>query len=338
MGYYAPGMEPMVKNGKTLIIGHTASRNTKINKKVLMDDVVYEVTWDGKVIWNWLASEHVDEMGFSKAEFEAMQRAGRGPHPFVDWFHMNDAAWLGPNKWYDAGDERFHPDNVIFCSRHTAIMAIIDKRTDRIVWQIGPDFSKSPQLKKLGWMIGVHHAHMIPKGLPGAGNIMVYDNGGSGGYGPPNPVGGPWAYCRDYSRVLEFHPVTLEKVWEYSSKVLGLFFHDSMREYSPYISSAQRLPNGNTLITEGAMGRLIEVPPDLEVVWEYVSPYYKLPPDSPPDQPPPKVQNQMIYRAYRVPYEWVPQLKKPKEKAVIPPRNKDFKVEGSGMNFRIKLK
>ena len=39
------------------------------------------------------------------------------------------------------------------------------------------------------------------------------------------------------------------------------------------VSGAQRLGNGNTLITEGATGRLFEVSPDHEIVWEYISPW-----------------------------------------------------------------
>ena len=48
---------------------------------------------------------------------------------------------LGPNKWYDQGDERFHPDNIIWDAREANIMAITDKKTGKIVWQIGPDFT-----------------------------------------------------------------------------------------------------------------------------------------------------------------------------------------------------
>jgi hypothetical protein len=127
---------------------------------------------------------------------------------------------------------------------------------------------------------------------------------------------------------LEFNPVTLEKVWEYSPEVLGWFMlGDSMREFSPYISGAQRFPNGNTLITEGAMGRLIEVTPDLEIVWEYISPFYSIEGKT-------KLPSQSVYRAYRVPYEWVPQLKKPKELAVIPPGNQNFKVQGTEDSYK----
>jgi len=333
VGYYVPGMEPMVDKGKTLILAYTASKNPRINSNVLLDDVIYEVTWDGKVVWKWVASEHVDEMGFSELEFKAMQR-NRAPR--VDWLHVNCASYLGPNKWFDRGDERFHPDNIIFDSKTANILAIIEKKTSKIVWLVGPRYDSSPQLKKLGWILGPHHTHMIPKGLPGAGNILVYDNGGSAGYGDPDPVN-RFRYFRDYSRVIEFNPVTLEKEWEYSPVTLGMFVPgDGMREYSAYISSAQRLPNGNTLITEGADGRIIEVTPALEVVWEYVSPYYRIHP-SRPGTPKHKVPGQDVYRAYRVPYDYIPQIKKPEEIPVIPPRNKNFRVEGSGDNFKIKI-
>jgi hypothetical protein len=329
VGYYTPGMDPMVDKGKTLILGHTASRNPKINANELLDDVLYEVSWEGEVIWKWVFSEHFDEMGFS----EAAQTAMKGMKaPRFDWLHINCASYLGPNKWYDEGDERFHPENIIWDSRSANLLGITDRKTGKIVWRVGPDYDTSPQLRELGWIIGVHHTHMIPRGLPGEGNIICYDNGGSAGYGPPNPMtsgigfGSAFNCRRDHSRVLEFNPITLEKVWEYSAQALGRFMNENFREYSPYVSSAQRLPNGNTLITEGAMGRLYQVTPDLEIVWEYISPYYfKM--KGPPMAPPVKQLSHMIYRAYGIPYEWIPQLDKPEERAVVPPHNSEFRIE-----------
>jgi hypothetical protein len=40
------------------------------------------------------------------------------------------------------------------------------------------------------------------------------------------------------------------------------------------MGAAERLPNGNTHITESATGRLFEVTPGGDVVWEYVIPYF----------------------------------------------------------------
>jgi hypothetical protein len=43
------------------------------------------------------------------------------------------------------------------------------------------------------------------------------------------------------------------------------------------MGSAQRLPNGNTLITESAFGRVFEVTKEGEIVWDYVNPYFGKP-------------------------------------------------------------
>jgi len=116
---------------------------------------------------------------------------------------------------------------------------------------------------------------------------------------------------RHNSRVLEINPVTYELVWEYT--VQGT---DSFRFFSSYVSSAQRPPNGNTMITEGADGRLFEVTSEGNIVWEYVSQF--LNEDS--------TNRNLVYRACRVPYDWVPQAERPKEVAVVPAAGTDFRV------------
>lgn len=331
VGYYAPGMPPSVDKGNTLILSHKNLRNPKITDKLLLDDVIYEVTWDGKIVWEWLFSDHFDELGFSEEAKNTLYR-----HPgwnerrgTADSLHTNSMSTLGPNKWYDGGDQRFHPDNIIWSARSANIIGITDKKSGKIVWRVGPDYTATPALQALGWIIGQHHPHMIPKGLPGEGNILVFDDGGWAGYGAPNPVSatGEGNALRDYSRVIEFDPVTLKIVWEYSPAAVGYGRPHNYRFYSGFYSSAQRLPNGNTLITEGADGRIFEVTSDLEIVWEYVSPFFYTPRLSPfAGQIRGSKPTQQIYRAYRVPYEWVPQLQKPVEKAVTPPDNSKFRI------------
>jgi hypothetical protein len=308
VGYYVPGMEPKVDSGNTLILCHKNLKNPAISEKLLVDDTIIEVTWDGDIIWEWTCSEHFDEMGFTQ---EAQNILSRNPNMrpagggVGDWMHMNSISLLGPNQWYDAGDQRFHPDNIIWSGRETNIIGITDKQSGKIVWQVGPDYNTSPELIALGWIIGQHHPHMIPRGLPGEGNILVYDNGGWAGYGAPNPgcPTGRQNALRDYSRVLEFDPTTLKIVWQCTPTEAGFLKPvDAGRFYSPFISSAQRLPNGNTLITEGSGGRIIEVTAEHEIVWEYISPYWGK-----------EMPINMVYRAYRVPYDWVPQVDKPEE-------------------------
>lgn len=71
----------------------------------------------------------------------------------------------------------------------------------------------------------------------------------------------------NFSRVIEVNRASKKVVWEYTDTPPQNFF-------SPYISGAQRLRNGNTLITEGNYGRLFEVTSEKEIVWEYVNPHF----------------------------------------------------------------
>ena len=338
-GYHSPGMEVDNYKGKILILTNKFVENPKITGKVLMDDHLIEVDKDGKIVWEWLGNEHFEEFNFPPEMLETMRKyptfsMSRTPGmKGGDWIHVNSASYLGPNKWYaedPAKYRMFNPENIIISCRQTNSSHIIEKATGKIVWQIGPlYYPDTPWLfngvevkkayKNLEQIIGQHHTHMIPKGLPGEGNIMIYDNGGYAGYGPRNP-GAHFGWSdarRDYSRVLEIDPRTLEIVWEHSAKQMGL--RNKYQFYSDYVSSAQRLPNGNTLITNGAVGQMQEVTPDHEIVWEYISPYYT-------------VENgnyNLVYRAYRIPYDYIPQLQKPKELPVIPPDRVNFRIKPS---------
>jgi hypothetical protein len=321
VGYYVPGMEPLTDRGNTFILCHKNLKNPAISDKPLVDDTIIGVTWDGKIVWEWICSDHFDEMGFSEeaknvlARNPDMQPAGGG---MGDWMHINSISLLGPNKWFDDGDVRFHPDNIIWDGRQTNIIAITDKNTGKIVWQVGPEYNATEALRNIGQIIGQHHAHMIPRGLPGEGNILVFDNGGQAGYGAPNP-GAPAGLNnarRDYSRVIEFNPATLEIAWEYPKRGPGFITMGNF--YSSYISSAQRLPNGNTMITEGHTGRIFEVTTEGENVWEYLNPYTGK-----------MLKNNIVYRAYRLPYEWVPQAEKPEEIQIPRLDNNRFRVPGT---------
>lgn len=327
VGYYVPEQNPNPKGGNTLILGHQTVKNEKISNTKLLDDVFYEVDWEGNILWKWAANEHFDEIGFSEAAKETIYKnpnirdvdGGVG-----DWLHINCMSYLGPNKWYDEGDERFHPENIIFDSREANFLAIISKKTGEIVWKIGPNWDED-NVKHIDNIIGPHHTHLIPKGLPGEGNILVYDNGGWGGYGEPNPESkdGTKNARRDYSRVLEINPITLEIVWQYTPEDIGAAIPtDASKFYSPYVSSVQRLPNGNTLIDEGSDGRVIEVTFEKEIVWEWISSYYANANNG-------KTSN-MIYRAYRYPYDWVPQEEKPKEIAIEPIDVVNYRLPNAG--------
>ena len=328
VGYYVPEQNPLLREGKTLILGHKTVRNEKISDKKLLDDVFYEVDWEGNILWEWHANEHFDEIGFSE---EAKKTIYKNPNiresdgGVGDWLHINCMSYLGPNKRYNEGDERFHPENIIFDSREANFLAIISKKTGKIVWKIGPNWDDE-NIKHISYIIGPHHTHLIPEGLPGEGNILVFDNGGWGGYGVPNTVSedGTKNVWRDYSRVLEINPITLEIVWQFTPESIRAGIPtDASKFYSPYVSSAQRLPNGNTLIDEGSNGRLIEVTYEKEIVWEWISPYFSNSKDE-------DSINNMIYRGYRYPYSWVPQEEVPEEIAIEPLDITTYRLPNAG--------
>jgi outer membrane protein assembly factor BamB len=306
-GYFSPSFMPSASDGRKLLLTHTSHADPAVAPVLLEDDRLLEVDEGGKVTWEWRAADHIGELGFDPPARAAIARLGT--RDGYDWLHVNAARYLGPNKWHEAGDSRFHPDNVMISSRSASVVAIV-ARDGTVVWRLGPDSSASPALRALGQVIGPHDAHLIPPGLPGAGNLLLFDNGGASGMGDPSPISptGNAIYQRASSRVLEIDPVSLALVWSYTA---ANFF-------STNISGAQRLANGNTLITEGAPGRVFEVTAGKDIVWEFMNP---------PGEGGRKTN--AVYRAYRLPYGWIPQLPTPREAAVTPPVPGSFHVPGS---------
>ena len=110
-----------------------------------------------------------------------------------------------------------------------------------------------------------HDAQWIPDGCPGAGHILIFNNGLDRGYSTVEEIVPPMDSRGRY--VLEtgkaFGPQ--RSVWRYQATNPTDF-------YSSEISGAHRLPNGNTLICAGVRGIFFEVTPEGETVWEYVNP------------------------------------------------------------------
>jgi hypothetical protein len=287
------------------------------------DQAIYEVNRDGEIVWKWISSEHIEELGFSGDKRDLLFSKKSRPRSSI--FVINDMQPLGPNKWYDQGDERFHPDNIMIDSREGSFIAIIEKQSGKIVWRMGPEYAASYDYSKASFtgkfprpvdsICGQHDAHMIPQGLPGEGNIMVFDNQGAAGFPP--------IYLNMFpgSRVLEIDPTTEEIVWQYDASRTGRPFWTF---FSSFISSARRLPNGNTLIDEGMHGRFFQVTPDGEIVWEYVNPYFGKWADH--DVESGGSLSNYAFRAQPIPYDWIPAGTPRSENAVIPPDVSEFRV------------
>ncbi len=114
-----------------------------------------------------------------------------------------------------------------------------------------------------------HDVRWIRPGFPGAGHLTVFNNGLEGPEGKYSavfeiaaPVTPQGRY--ELSDSAPFGPP--EPAWSYTAA-------DKVSFSSGFISGAERLANGNTMICSGAQGRFFEVTPDGEIVWEYWTPY-----------------------------------------------------------------
>ena len=118
-------------------------------------------------------------------------------------------------------------------------------------------------------LFGQHNAHWIPKGLTGAGHILIFNNGDTRPQKHSSvdeivlPVDSNGRYALGAGK--KYGPD--QPVWSYSAPNRPLF-------YSANISGAIRLPNGNTLICSGAQGIIFEVSPQKKIVWQYNVPSF----------------------------------------------------------------
>lgn len=128
------------------------------------------------------------------------------------------------------------PGQALISMRRAHCLAVIDLERETVVWAaLGP------------WR-AQHDPDILPDG-----SLLLFDN--LGHLGPEGP-----------SRVLELDPATLAIQWQYVGTVQAPLATTGR-------GSQQRLPNGNTLITESYAGRLVEVTRQGTIVWEYASPF-----------------------------------------------------------------
>ena len=136
------------------------------------------------------------------------------------------------------------PGQVLLSFREIDTIAILDLDEEQIVWAL-----RGPWLAQ-------HDPDILANG-----DILLFDNLGNflddEGDDAQDGVG--------RSRILQLDPETLEVTWEYEGTDFAPFESDVR-------ASQQRLTNGNTLITEETGGRLLEVTPGGEIVWEYYNP------------------------------------------------------------------
>jgi hypothetical protein len=239
----------------------------------------------GEIVWEWHLWDHlIQDVDSSKANYGDVAAhpekvdinfnvvAGQRANP--DWTHFNSVT-------YNA-----ELDQIMVSLRNFSEIWIIDHSTTtrEAAGSAGGRSGKggdllyrwgNPRAYRAGAaadqrLYGQHNAHWIPKGLPGAGHILIYSNGDTrpgSRYStieeivPTTDANGRYALGADK----KYGPD--RAIWTYQAPNPTDF-------YSVNISGAQRLPNGNTLICAGAPGFIFEVTPQNKVVWQYNVPAF----------------------------------------------------------------
>jgi len=135
----------------------------------------------------------------------------------------------------------FKKGNILISVLYLNTIAIIDPDKKQVIWAL--------EGSENGLWFGMHEPMLLENG-----NILIFDNN--------------WRAegVISKSKVIEFNPLTKEVVWQYKGDKENPFF-------SRTCGTNQRLPNGNTLITESDNGRAFEVTREGKIVWEYVTPH-----------------------------------------------------------------
>ena len=232
----------------------------------------------GDIVWEWHIWDHLIQdldpsllnYGIVSEHPELMDinygNIGDGDAN-ADWMHINSV------------DYNSQLDQIVISSRNMNEFYIIDHSTTNEevsshtggLYNKGGDFlyrwgnpevynRGNPEDKKL---YGQHDVTWIEDGYPGYGSLILYNNG----QGRPDG---------NYSSVDVITPI-IEENGNYSissnlpflPEELSWTFIDNGLFYSGRQSGAQRLPNGNTLITVAYSNRIFEVSLEGAIIWDY---------------------------------------------------------------------
>jgi hypothetical protein len=228
-------------------------------------DVIKHLSKDLELLSEWCTFDHLDELAliisntwftrelqpFTK-EMGVMEYFAQAPNMFshpndIDMpitnaasevFHVNAVNILPPNI-LESNHPEFKQGNLLVSFSVYGFLIILDPVSFEILWYWNLPIGQ-----------GLHTPEMLPNG-----NILVFVNG-TGQVEDEGP----------FSEILEFNSLTGKRVWTYRAS-------PTQKMFSKHFGSAHRLPNGNTLISEITKGgRVFEVNPEKEIVWEWVYP------------------------------------------------------------------
>lgn len=247
----------------------------------MLPDCLVEVTptrpYGGTVVWEWHLWDHMIQ------DYDPAQNSYGVVVDHPELIDVNGTGQRIPQFWNHVNGIDYSPqlDQIMISVRGNSELFVIDHQvtTAQAASHTGGRYGKggdilyrwgNPAQYNRGTagnqqLYQQHHTHWIETNCPGAGNILIFNNGIGRGYSTINEILPPVDATGNYaiSTGAAFGPTL--PVWTYTAAPPTNF-------YSAEISGAQRLPNGNTLICEGIKGNLFEVTAAGQTVWRYLCP------------------------------------------------------------------
>ncbi|MDA3838529.1 MAG: aryl-sulfate sulfotransferase [Candidatus Delongbacteria bacterium] len=234
----------------------------------------------GNIVWEWEVYDHlIQDFDSAKDNYGVVEDhpelidVNYTPTILREWLHANGL------------DYNSDLDQIVISLRNINEFWILDHSTTTteasgdsggnsgkggdILYRWGNPQTYRSQVNNEQKFFEQHDARWVENGYPGEGNITVYNNGTirpEGMYSSVDEIIVPVDINGNYtvpSLGDSYEPI--DQTWVYTDKYPEDLF-------SPHISGAHRLPNGNTLICQGDDAHFYEVQSDKSVVWEYVSP------------------------------------------------------------------
>lgn len=287
-----------------IALGRDPARAASVLKLDYIIEVKPEGKEGGKIVWEWHLKDHlIQDFDKSKKNYGVVAaNPGKVDINFIENLRKTNAsslrvmqslgyvastAKITPQRavpdWTHANGVAYHPglDQILISVRSLSEIWIIDHGTTtaEAATSTGGKMKKggellyrwgNPQSYQSGaptdqQLYGQHDAQWIAPGSPGAGNILIFNNGEGrkeGEYSSIEEITPPLKPDGSYEW-MEGEAFAPEKpTWQYVAPKKDDFA-------SSFLSGVQRQPNGNTLICSGVQGRMFEVTQGGEIAWEH---------------------------------------------------------------------